>query len=84
MLLGLPHKFIFTFSPAPAVVGQVTHVPGPGGSANKPPADPKQAEDEAKKTLNVDAAQPATNVQVGSFIQIKFRSFQNEFQCILN
>ncbi|KAF2344596.1 SEP domain, partial [Trinorchestia longiramus] len=50
-------------SPAPAVVGQVTHVPGPGGSAHKPQEDPKQLEDDAKKTLNVDASKPTTNVQ---------------------
>ncbi|XP_018012531.1 NSFL1 cofactor p47 [Hyalella azteca] len=51
-------------SPAPTVMGQVSHVPGPGGSTHKPLGDPKQLEEDAKKALSVDATQPTTNVQV--------------------
>jgi len=49
-------------SPAPAVVGQVPYLPGPGGSAA--PANPSACEDQAKSALNVDSTQPTTNVQV--------------------
>lgn len=47
------------------MVGQVTHLPGPGGSAKKPAADPKAQEEDAQKHLALDVSQPTTNVQVG-------------------
>lgn len=57
-------------SPAPNVVGQVSHPSGAVGGASKTSAvsgaslDPKAAEKKAQDDLKIDSQQPTTNIQV--------------------
>ncbi|XP_064108862.1 NSFL1 cofactor p47-like isoform X3 [Macrobrachium nipponense] len=57
-------------SPAPNVVGQVSHLSGAVGGASKTSAvsaaslDPKAAEKKAQDDLKIDSQQPTTNIQV--------------------